>query len=148
MSIVVTSGSIRQADPIQDTIDRAVARGMAQGLTDAWIDFSPTVAMKTGAMRDATLRAVRRIAGRVIADGGAQVKKVTWDQIRNTSAQFLFYTEYHFRARGFYKNATTPGTFPMRLSRFKPIALSNITKSVNAWLRGSGLDSRATFRVG
>ena len=145
MSIVVTSGSVIGKDPIQDTIDRAVARGMAQGLTDAWIDFSPTVAMKTGKMRDAVFKAMRQIAAQTLRSN--PIVEVTWDSIKERTISFLAYSEYHFKARGFYVNPTTPGTFPMRASRFNAIARPIIRKEISKWLKKSGLEERATFSV-
>ena len=145
MSIVVTSGSTRQADVVLDTIRSAVNQGVAAGLNKSYAIFSNTIAMKTGKMRDAVFKAMRQIAAQTLRSN--PIVEVTWDSIKERTISFLAYSEYHFKARGFYVNPTTPGTFPMRASRFNAIARPIIRKEISKWLKKSGLEERATFSV-
>ncbi len=154
LSIVIKSGSIRQDDNIKAERDRAVLRGLKRGILLTLDFFIPTIAKKTGRMRIAFEDAVDKILARFSAAKSSW--SISWDDIKSLTASFLAissptgkdYSQYHFRSRGFYFQPTTPGTFPMRLSRFKPIAIRNVQNEIAKGLRISGLENQVVFSVG
>ena len=145
MSIVITSGIVKGAENVKSRINRAVLRGIKKGILLTLDVFLPTVALKTGLMREAFEDAVDDLL-----QGFTKVssqRTLSWKTIKRLTILAVDYAEYHFRARGFYVAPTTAGTKPMRFSSFKALAVPLVNLEVFNSLRSSGLDTRAKFRV-
>ncbi len=153
MSIVITSKLIgvtpkfsrRRRDPlaslkrIKGETNRLRSVAIVEGITDALLElvsvdigmFSKTVARKTGKLRKAVFNAVKEVVGRITQHRGKTV--INWQDIisgilsRDKEAYFI----YHITTRGFYVNPTVKGTFPIRFSRFKPMARNNIRRTID-----------------
>ncbi len=128
---------------------------MISGITEALLEivsvdlgiFSRTVARKTGKLRRAVWISVKKIVGKISHHGGKTV--INWKEIisgilsRDTQEYFI----YHIRGRGFYMNPTEKGTFPIRFSRFKPMARSALRRTIDKKLKKFGIQDRVTFTV-
>ena len=149
MSIVIKSGVVEGAENIDMTVDQAVANGISEGLIEvSRFDmgaFSKTIAKKDGPLRNAFEFGVRQAVAQHIRHTGRTV--ITWAEIKGFVEAGLSYAQYHFKSRGFYVNPTTPGTFPMRVSRFKAFAVPAVRKHIAQNLRNLGLESKSTFSV-
>lgn len=149
MSIVIKSGVVEGEEAIQNTKNQLVANAISEGIIEvSKIDqgaFSKTIARKDGPLRTAFEFGVRQALAQHIQHTGRTV--ITWEEIKGFVEAGLDYAQYHFRSRGFYVNPTTPNTFPMRVSRFKPLAVAAVKKHIALNLRNLGLESRTTFSV-
>ena len=156
MSLVITSQTVREGDRIQALKNEAVRRGIVTGLIkivtkDSGL-FSITIARRTGKLRQAFETAVRNIVNIKGSHTGKTV--ILWNEIKQATAAALSklvkgeeYSKHHFDTRGFYVNPFTSGTFPMRLSRFKPMAQASMRQSINFELKRFGIDERVRFTV-
>ena len=170
MSIVITSQLVRRdrvkslqrrKDPlahlkrIKTETGRLRSKAITEGITEALLElvsvdlgmFSRTVARKTGKLRRAVYSSVREVVGRITQHRGKTV--INWKEIisgilsRDTQEYFI----YHIRGRGFYMNPTEKGTFPIRFSRFKPMARSALKRTIDKKLKKFGIEDRVTFTV-
>lgn len=155
MSLVITSGTVEGGDNIVRLKNIAVGEAIIDALTEMVMEmgaFGKTIARKTGDMRSivrAGIRALIAGRGRKIHSAGKTV--ITWDEIMaailgqdDTKQQ---YVQYHFSSRGFYVKPTTRGTFPMRASRFFPIARKSINRKIPFKLKQFGISSKVEFSV-
>ncbi len=124
MSIVITSGVVKGAEEIESLVNTAIDIAFFDALTEiVTLDiglFSKTVARKSGEMRRAVAKGMRQVLRALPFHSGRTV--ISWESFKEAVIAFVKYAKYHFRGRGFYVKPTTPFTFPMRLSRMKPIA--------------------------
>ena len=169
MSIVITSKLIgvtpkfsrRRRDPlahlkrIKGETNRLRSVAIVEGITEALLElvsvdlglFSKTVARKTGKLRKAVFKAVKEVVGRITQHRGKTV--INWQDIvagilsRDTQEYFI----YHIRGRGFYKNPSVKGTFPIRFSRFKPMARNKLRRTIDKKLIKFGIQDRVSFTV-
>ncbi len=149
MSIVITSKTIREGDRIQALKNEAIRRGIVIGLikistSDSGL-FNVTIARKTGKMRRAFEQAVRNIINIKGTHTGKTI--ISWSEIRQAVISIVDYAKYHFGSRGFYVNPTTLDTFPMRLSRFRPLARVAMRRAILFELKKFGIQDRVTFTV-
>ena len=145
MSIVITSGVIEGKQEVVDSVNRAVLRGIERGLLLTIDEFEPTIAKRTGLLRETFESALRQQINKLGRTGDRRV--ILWSSIRAAAETMLIYALYHFASKGFYVNPTTPGTYPMRLSRFKPIALRNIRTEIIRAIRNTGLEQIARYGI-
>lgn len=149
MSIVIKSGVVEGEEAIENTKNQLVANAISEGIIEvSKIDegaFSKTIARKDGPLRTAFEFGVRQALAQHITHTGRTV--ITWSEIKGFVEAGLSYAQYHFKSRGFYVNPTTAGTFPMRSSRFKPLAVAAVRKHINLNLRNLGFETRTTFSV-
>ncbi len=96
-------------------------------------------------MREGFEDAVTDIINEFTPIGNTRV--ISWKQIETLTTNIVNYAQYHFRARGFYVKPSTPGTFPMRASRFLPLARKNIKTQIIKALSITGLEQRAESEV-
>ena len=158
MSIVITSGSIRGVEDIEQAVDSAVLDGTQAGVLTALQEFIPTIAKKSGSMRRSFNKAVKKLLFEFQEDDNKWV--LSWEAIKALTELFLSknmpdyskggepYSKYHFRGRGFYVSPSTFGTFPMRLSRFKPKVIRAVVRNINLNLKARGLENHAVYSVG
>ncbi len=154
MSIVITSKTIREGDRIQSIKAIAIREAIVEGLLELVQKdiglFSVTVARKTGKFRSAVQQAIRRvmnILGFKMHTSGKTV--ISWSSIVNAilAQDDEDYFQYHIRGRGFYKNPTVAGTFPLRFARFKAMAVKILQIKIPIKLRKYGIQDRVTFTV-
>ena len=169
MSIVITSELIgkppkfsrRRKDPlaslkrIKGETNRLRSIAIVEGITEALLElvsvdlglFSKTVARKTGKLRRAVFKAVKEVVGRITQHRGKTV--INWQDIiagilsRDKQEYFI----YHIRGRGFYQNPSVKGAFPIRFSRFKPMARRKLRRTIDAKLIKFGIQDRVSFTV-
>lgn len=149
MSIVITSETVIEGDRIQALKNEAIRRGIVTGLIQISTKdtglFSVTIARKSGKLRRAFETAVRRIVNIIGSHTGKTV--ISWSELRQATEAALDYAKYHFDTRGFYVSPFTSGTFPMRLSRFKPMAQIAMRRSILFELKRFGISHRVRFKV-
>lgn len=140
MSIVIKSGFIAGPAFIRETRNAAIKRGFIHGLFLAWVKFQPTVAKKTGRMRRSFGRAIQVLVNDAAVSNSGRIS-ITWEEIKEIVIALTPYSRYHFRARGFYANPTTPNTRPMRFRAFKFHAVRIITRKIKSNLTLVGLEA-------
>ena len=154
MSIVIKSGQVEGADANIHALNTAVANGIAIGLSEVAVpdsgSFSKTIARKEGQLRQAFALAIRIALAKHLTHKGKTI--ITWEEIKAATNAIdpksgQEYSQYHYRSRGFYVKPTTPGTFPMRVGRFKPLAVAAVKKAIMAQIRLVGQKGDATFSV-
>lgn len=157
MSIVIKSGIVEGAEANRFALNTAVANGIAMGLAEVSVpdsgQFSKTIAREFGQLRQAFALAIRIALADKIVHKGKTI--VTWEEIKAATFAAIptgknagkDYSQYHYRSRGFYVNPTTPNTFPMRVSRFKPLALAAVRKHILEQIRLVGQQSTSEFSV-
>ncbi len=142
MSIVVTSGVVKGEEEISRLVDTAVDTAFFDALTEiVTFDiglFSRTVAKKSGAMRRAVAAGMREVLRALPFHRGKTI--FSWETFKKAVISFVKYAKYHFRGRGFYVAPTTPSTFPMRLSRLKPLAEAAFIRHRSIQLRLFGIE--------
>ncbi len=138
-TIVISCGQI-EGRFVRQVRDAAIKQGFRDGLFLAFLKFQPSIAKRTGAMRKAFGRAIIQIMERAHVSHSGQIS-VSWAEIKAIVIQYTFYAEYHFRARGFYKNPTTANTRPMRFRAFKYHAVRLITRKIQTNFALVGLEA-------
>lgn len=110
--------------------------------------FSKTIARLTGDMRTAFEQGINQILTTKSHDGRTVI---TWEEIMRVvillDTHRTKYFTFHFRSRGFYKMPSEPGTFPMRFSRFKPMATIAINKHILINLRKIRAENITEFSI-
>ena len=146
MSIVITSGVVKGAEEIESLVNTAIDTAFFDALTEiCTFDiglFNITVARRRdpigGRMRKAVAQGMRKVLRGLPFHGGKTF--FSWDTFKAAVISFVKYAKYHFRGRGFYVNPSTPSTFPMRLSRMKPIAEAAFIKHRSIQLKLFGIE--------
>ena len=155
MSLVITSETIKPKDRIQSLKNIAMREAIVEALIEIVKEsgvFGRTIARKTGDMRRYVRNAMRNllnVKGFNMHSTGITI--FTWEEI---TAAMKFadeskqkYLKYHIKGRGFYVKPTTLGTFPMRSSRFMPMARNSIRRKVPFKLKKYGIQNRVRFSV-
>ena len=142
MSIIITSGVVKGAEEIERLVNTAVDTAFFDALTEiVTFDiglFSKTVAKKSGAMRRAVAAGMRQVLRALPFHSGRTT--LSWEAFKQAVISFIKYAKFHFRGRGFYVAPTTPSTFPMRLSRMKPIAEAAFIRHRSTQLKLFGIE--------
>ena len=137
MSIVIKCGNV-EGRFVRRVRDDAIKQGFKDGLFLAFLKFQPSIAKRTGDMRRAFGKAIIRLMEKATVSFSGQIS-VTWEEIKDITISIVGYAEYHFRARGFYKNPTTANTRPMRFRSFKFHAVRLINRKIQTNLNLVGL---------
>lgn len=143
MSIMIKSGHITGPRFIREARDLAIKHGFQDGLFLAFLKFLPSIAKRTGDMRKAFRRAIVQLMEKATVSASGEVS-VTWEEIKAITISIVGYAEYHFRARGFYKNPFTANTRPMRFRSFKSYAVRIINRKIQTNLNLVGLEVKFT----
>ena len=142
MSIEITSGTVKGAEEIENLVNTAIDAAIFDALVEIVSNdiglFSKTVAKKSGRMRLGVAQGMRTVLRELPHHRGRTL--ISWERFKAAVIAFVEYAKYHFKGRGFYVNPTTPSTFPMRLSRLKPIAEAAFIKHRSIQLRNFGID--------
>ena len=142
MSIVITSGVVKGAEEIESLVNTAIDTAFFDALTEiVTFDiglFSITVARKSGKMRKAVAQGMRAVLRSLPFHKGKTV--ISWEAFKEAVIKFRDYAQYHFKGRGFYVNPTIPSTFPMRLSRMKPLAEAAFIRHRSIQLKLFGIE--------
>ncbi len=132
--------------------NKAILDGIISGLIEISEKdkgrFSRTIARLTGDMRIAFEQGIKQILATKRHDGKTVI---TWSEIMvvviSLDTHRNKYFQFHFRARGFYKNPTIKNTFPMRFSRFKPMAILAMNKHILTNLRKIRAENITEFTI-